>query len=109
MRAVPRLLRPAAHRCRMTRQFETSFVDQLVTFDLQYRQILVDEVADIEIFAVGAEHGALGERADWHFGHQVDLLAVDLEQANGAGRVMEPGVLWEVRPLGIDADRKVSL
>ena len=49
----------------MARQFDAlPGVGQLVAVDPQHPQVLVDEIADIEIIAVRAERDALGQRAD---------------------------------------------
>src|SRR5260370_1832957 len=78
-RRALRLLRTGSHRRRMARQLEAlAGVGQLVAVDLQYRQVLVDEIADIEIVALRAERDALWQAADRDLAHFGDLLAVDL-------------------------------
>jgi len=70
----------------MSRQLETAFIDQLVGFDFQHGQVLVDKIAHIEILAIGAEHSPSGKAPTGHLGDEVDLLALDLQHADRPGR-----------------------
>src|SRR6266404_124374 len=102
------LLRAAAHRGRMAGQFEAlPGIGQRGAVHLQDREIPVDEIADIEIAAVGAEGSALGKRADINLACIGDLLAVDLERRNGARRVIERGTP-HVRAACLDGNREIT-
>src|SRR5579863_7982527 len=103
------LLRATAHRGGMAGQFEAAGIGQLVAVDLQHREILVDEVADIEVRAIGAERRALGQGANRHLADIGHFLAVDLEDADGAAGMIEPAGLRLVRTARLDRDREVAL
>src|SRR4029077_11376059 len=88
------LLRAAAQRGRMAGQFEAlAGIGQRGAVDLQDREIPVDEIADIEIAAVGAEGAALGKCSDIDLAGIGDFFAVDLERGDRTCRVIERGTL----------------
>src|SRR5271169_197334 len=92
------LLRAAAHRGGMARQLEAlPGVADPVAADPQHRQIRVDEIADIKVAAVGAEHRAFRQFADRDLADFCHLLAGDLEDADGTARVIVPLALRLVR------------
>src|SRR5437016_991193 len=93
----------------MAGQLEAAGLAQFVAIDLEYREVLVDEIADIEVTAVGAEYGAFGKRADIVFAGEADFLAVDPQHADRTRRMVEPGILREVRALRVDRDGDVAL
>jgi len=74
------LLRSAAHRGRMDRQLEPwSGVAQLVAIPLQYRQVAVDEIADINVFPSGLKATASGNTPTLTSPAVVSFLPSDLE------------------------------
>ena len=87
----------------MARQFETlSGVSEPDSVDMQYRQIAIDEIADIEVAAVRAERDGFGERADIDLADIGDLFAVDLESGDGSRRVIKERGFGHVRATRLD-------
>src|SRR5262245_39900985 len=65
VRTPDRLLRPAPHGRGPARQLhQGSGVGDGVAVDPQHRDVVVEEVADVDPAAVGAEHHALGHPAN---------------------------------------------
>src|SRR5712691_7823873 len=103
------LLRAAAQRGRMAGQFEAlPGIGQRGAVHLQDREIRVDEIADVEVAAAGAEGSTFGKCSDIDLACIGDLLAVDLERGDGACRVIERGAL-HVRAARLDGDREITL
>src|SRR5262249_1933952 len=105
------LRRPAPHRRRLPRQLQLlAGVGDLRALALEDRDVLVGEVADVEVLAVGAEDGALREAAPLHLAHLGDLLALDLEHGEAAITLgVEPHVLGHAGAPQQDGHRHVAL
>src|SRR5208282_6449860 len=94
----------------MARHFEAlAGIRDRVADDPQHRQIGVEEVVDIDIAPISAEHRALRQFADRDLADFGYLPAGDLEDADYAVRMVEPAVLGLVRALRIDCDGDVAL
>ena len=88
----------------MTRQFDAlRGVGQLAAFHVQDPKVPIHEVAHIQVLPVGAERHGLGKPADIDLSDVGDLLAVDLERGDRAGRMMEKGGLGMFEPLASTA------
>src|SRR5262249_21250734 len=95
----------------MSRQCEVANLRERITIAPQYVDIALDEVSDIEVLPVGAEHDAFRKAAHVRLSHLANALSIDLEEHNvgflvpverGFGR--RPGAVQQQRS-GIAAGR----
>src|SRR5262245_7981182 len=89
---------PTAHRCRLPGELQAlPGVRHARAVDAKNRNIAVEEVTHIEIFAIGAEHEALGKAADLKFVDLCHTLAVDAQDDDSTVAVVIPGALRCIR------------
>src|SRR5262249_12356389 len=89
---------PTAHRCRLPGELQAlPGVRHARAVDAKNRNIAVEEVTHIEIFAIGTEHEALGKAADLKFVDLCHTLAVDAQDDDSPVAVVIPGPLRCIR------------